>query len=110
MRFLLSERFWLCVFIGLIFILTIVQCSIAQAKPRGTSITNVEPVFVWILCDGVPVALVATTSHRFFAGDVKQLNYAMDAHIPPMLDEARANNTLAELDLSDRPWIECKIK
>ena len=79
---------------------------------------RVIPIAVWISCNGVPVALITSTSFGMLAGDIVQLKKAeylqegTDSNdlLHGAMDEALDNNALANIDLGQRDWFECNVK
>ena len=80
--------------------------------------SGVTPIAVWISCNGVPIALITTSSYGLLAGDVKQLAEAdyLDANkdegqlLYGAMNEVLSHNTLANIDIGEREWIECRVK
>lgn len=80
--------------------------------------SGVTPIAVWISCKGVPIALITTSSYGMLAGDIVQLKQAgyLDAEkdegelLYGAMTEVISHNALANIDIGEREWIECRVK
>ncbi len=78
--------------------------------------SKVIPIAVWISCNGRPIALITSTSYGMLAGDVVQIEEYLNPDtvsaelMTGAMEEAIANNAMANIDLGEREWFECRVK